>query len=781
MQVIKRNGTVEGLDVKKVTKRITDCAKGLNTNTSQIIQKVINGIYNKVKTTELDQLAIETAAALISKHPDYDKLAVRIALSDLHKSTPKTFSDYIQELTDYVHPHTGASSNIAPLVVELARKNSDRIQAVIDQNSSDNDFLTYFGLATLKESYLLKCGTRIVERPSYMYMRVSLSVHSDDIRVAFQMYNSMMQKKYIHASPTLFNSGTLSQQLSSCFLLNTEDSLSSIFKTFTDCAMISKHAGGIGLNIHDIRSKGSYIAKTNGKSNGIVPMLRVLNEITQYVDQSNKRPGRAAVYLEPHHAEILDFLQLRRNAGVESQKTRELFTALWVSDLFMKRVEKDEMFSLFCPKDAPGLSELYGEDFEEKYIQYENEGKARSVMRARDIWAAAIASQIETGTPYILFKDSVNEKNNQKNVGVIKSSNLCAEIVEYTSPDEIAVCNLASINASYFYDTRTKKYDYAGLIDTAAEVCVNLNKIIDQNHYPVPETSRSNLKHRPLGLGLQGLSDLFFKMKIPFESQSALQIYAEIAECIYYGAMKSSNQQAQLYGTYESYIGSPISKGEYQFDMWHVPREKLFLREKWTELQPMIEQYGIRNSLMICQQPTAGTSNIMGLCESVEPLTSNLYSRTTKSGEFVILNKYLVEDLENLKLWNEKTINHLITHEGSVQQMDISQEMKDIYKTVWEIKQKHVIDMAKVRSAFTCQSQSMNLFLRAPTQNQVSSMLFYAWKMGLKTGMYYLRTQPAASATKFVDKVGENFVEQTKTKSCRRGDANSPDCVSCSG
>jgi ribonucleoside-diphosphate reductase alpha chain len=749
MFVIKRSGKPEAVHFDKITSRIMKLSYGLQVSSDDIIEiakKVIQGIYNNVTTTELDNLAAETSASFTTQHPDFAVLAARIAVSNLHKNTRKSFSEVAEILYNYIDPKTNEK---APLysdeVYEIVKENADRIDSAIIY---ERDYhFDYFGFKTLERSYLLRTDGKIAERPQHMFMRVAIGIHKTDIDAAIETYNLMSEKWFVHATPTLFNAGTPKAQMSSCFLLSMkEDSIDGIFETLKRCAVISQSAGGIGLNIHNIRATGSYIKGTNGVSNGIIPMLRVFNDTARYVDQGGgKRKGAFAIYLETWHADILDFLDLRKNHGKEEMRARDLFPALWVSDLFMKRVEENGQWSLFCPHEAKGLEELYGMAFEEQYIRYEQEGKARKTIPARELWNAILEAQIETGTPYILYKDAANEKSNQKNLGTIKCSNLCTEIIEYTAPDEVAVCNLASISLPRFVDG--KKFDFQKLYEISKIVTRNLNKVIDGNYYPLPEAENSNKRHRPVGIGVQGLADAFMLLRLPFESEEAAILNRDIFETIYFGAMTASMELAKEHGAYETFKGSPLSSGQFQFDLWNVTPTD---RWDWESLRKDVMQFGVRNSLLLAPMPTASTSQILGNNECFEPYTSNIYNRRVLSGEFAVVNKHLLKDLVSLGLWNDHMKNRLIAENGSVQNIaEIPQELKEIYKTVWEIKQRSIIDMAADRGAYICQSQSLNLFVDQPNFAKLTSMHFHAWRKGLKTGMYYLRTKAAADAIKF--------------------------------
>jgi ribonucleoside-diphosphate reductase alpha chain len=759
MLVIKRDGRRESVRFDKITTRIENLCYGLDAryiHPIEVAKKVIDGLYDGVTTTELDNLAAEVCASLTVKHPEYAILAARIAISNLHKTTSQSFSNTMKRLYTYINPITEENAAlIAPDVYGIVKKHAAKLDEVIDY-SRDFDY-DFFGFKTLERSYLIKLDGKVVERPQHMLMRVSIGIHKEDIDAAIETYHLLSQKWFTHATPTLFNAGTPKPQLSSCFLLTMkDDSIDGIYDTLKQCAKISQSAGGIGLSIHNVRAKGSYIRGTNGVSNGIVPMLRNFDMTARYVDQGGgKRKGSFAIYLEPWHADIKDFLELKKNHGKEELRARDLFYAVWISDLFMKRVEANEEWSLFCPHEAPGLADCHGEEFERLYEKYEKEGRARETIKAQELWFEILESQIETGTPYILYKDAANAKSNQKNLGTIKSSNLCTEIMEYTSPDEVAVCNLASIALPKFVATgkNGKKYfDHQRLYEVTKVITKNLNKVIDVNYYPVPEARKSNFRHRPVGLGIQGLADAFILLRMPFDSPEAKGLNEDIFETIYFSAMETSMEQAKINGTYETYEGSPVSKGQFQFDLWGVTPKSG--RWNWTDLKEKVNKYGVRNSLLVAPMPTASTSQILGNNECFEPYTSNIYTRRTLSGEFVVVNKHLMKDLIRLGLWNDGMKNRLIAANGSVQNIpEIPQNLKDLYKTVWEISQKIIIDLAADRGAYVCQSQSMNLFLQEPNFGKLTSMHFYAWKKGLKTGIYYLRSKAASSAIQFtVDK-----------------------------
>lgn len=750
MYVIKRNGRKEAVMFDKITARINKLSYGLDNKYVQpieIAKKVIQGMFDGVTTTELDNLAAETAASMTTVHPDYAILAARIAVSNLHKNTKKSFSEVVEDLHKYIDPKTDEPAPlVADDVYEIIMKNAEKLDsAIIHSRDFHYDF---FGFKTLERAYLLKLNGQIAERPQHMLMRVSVGIHKEDIKSAIETYNLMSQKWFTHATPTLFNSGTPKPQMSSCFLLTMkDDSIPGIFDTLRQCAEISKSAGGIGLSIHNVRANGSYIKGTNGTSNGIIPMLRVFNDTARYVDQGGgKRKGAFAVYLEPWHSDVFEFLDLKKNHGKEENRARDLFYALWIPDLFMKRVLEDGDWSLFCPNEAPGLADTHSEEFEALYTKYEQEGRARKTIKAQKLWFAICESQIETGTPYILYKDAANKKSNQQNLGTIKSSNLCTEIIEYTAPDEVAVCNLASL-ALNKYVGKDGKYDFKKLYDVSYQVTKNLNKIIDNNYYPVPEAEKSNLRHRPIGLGVQGLADAFMLLRLPFESEEARMLNKNIFETIYFAAMTASKDLAKKEGAYETFKGSPLSKGKFQFDLWGVKPSGMW---DWEKLRKEVKKYGVRNSLLLAPMPTASTSQILGNNECFEPYTSNIYSRRVLSGEFVIVNKHLLKDLIERGLWNEDMKYKLIARNGSVQDIpEVPQDLKDLYKTAWEISQKAIIDMSADRGAFICQSQSLNIFMENANFKKLSSMHFYAWKAGLKTGTYYLRTKAARDAIKF--------------------------------
>lgn len=763
MKVKKRDGNLEEVSFDKIMRRIYYLCDGLDARHIDIIEickKVILGLYDGVSTSILDNLAAETAASMATEHPDYTILAARISVSNLHKNTSTSFSETIKSLHEYIDPKTGQNAQlIADEVMEIVWKNREKLDnTIVHERDYDYD---YFGFKTLERSYLMRLDGTIVERPQYMIMRTAIGIHQHDIEAALHSYELMSQKWFTHATPTLFNAGTPKPQLSSCFLLSmTEDSIPGIFETLSRCARISQSAGGIGLSIHNVRAKGSYIKGTGGTSNGIVPMLRVYNDTARYVDQGGgKRKGAFAIYVEPWHADIFDFLELKKNHGKEEQRARDLFYALWIPDLFMERVEADVEWTLMCPSECPGLYDCYGEDFNKLYLQYESEGKGRQTIKARELWMKIMESQIETGTPYMLYKDHANRKSNQKNLGTIRSSNLCTEIMEYTSADEVAVCNLASISLSKFV-TEDGKYDFEKLYEITRIVTRNLNKVIDINYYPIPEAYNSNMRHRPIGIGVQGLADAFILMRYPFESTEARLLNRAIFETIYFAALTESCALAKELGHYESYPGSPISQGIFQFDMWN---EKPSSRWNWEELREKVKQYGVRNSLLVAPMPTASTSQILGNNECFEPYTANIYTRRTLSGEYVIVNKHLLKDLIERGYWNEEMKEMLISANGSIQNIDgLPEDLKELYKTAYEIKQRTLIDMSADRGAFICQSQSLNLFVENPNFAKLTSMHFHAWKAGLKTGMYYLRSKAAVEPIKFTlsSKYQQKYVGQ---------------------
>jgi len=764
MYVLKRDGRKEPIMFDKITARVRKLCYGLNdlVDPVKVAMRVIEGLYDGVTTSELDNLAAETAATMTTTHPDYAQLAARISVSNLHKNTKKSFVETMTDLYTYVNPRTGKKAPLlADNVHKIIKDNAELLDSTIIYN---RDFgYDYFGFKTLERSYLLKINGQIVERPQHMLMRVSVGIHLDDLDAAIETYHLMSKRYFTHATPTLFNSGTPKPQMSSCFLLAMkDDSIDGIYDTLKQTAKISQSAGGIGLSIHNIRATGSYIAGTNGTSNGIVPMLRVFNDTARYVDQGGgKRKGSFAIYVEPWHADIFDFLNLKKNHGKEEMRARDLFYAMWIPDLFMRRVEEDSTWTLMCPNECPGLYDSHGDEFEKKYLDYEKNNKGRKTIQARELWEKILESQIETGTPYMLYKDAANRKSNQQNLGTIRSSNLCTEILEYTSPDEVAVCNLASIALPMFI--KDGAFDHQELYDVTVRATKNLNKVIDRNYYPVKEAENSNFRHRPIGLGVQGLADTFIKLRMPFTSDEAKTLNQEIFETLYFAAVTASKDMAKDEGPYESYKGSPISKGEFQHNLWGIKDSELSGRWDWVALRKEVKKHGVRNSLLVAPMPTASTSQILGNNECFEPYTSNIYTRRVLSGEFIVVNKHLLEDLVNLGLWDEDLKQELMRANGSVQQLDnIPDDIKELYKTAWELSMKDIIDMSRQRGYFIDQSQSLNLFMEGATMAKLTSMHFYAWKSGLKTGMYYLRTKSAVDAIKFtLDKKKEEKVPQT--------------------
>ena len=756
MYVVKRDGKREPVMFDKITARVRKLCYGLNSlvDPIKISMRVIEGIYDGVSTSELDNLAAEIAATLTTTHPDYAKVAARIAVSNLHKNTKKSFSETMKDLYEYVNPRTGKkASMIADDVYKIIEENADKLDSTIIYN---RDFgYDFFGFKTLERSYLLKINGQIVERPQHMLMRVAVGIHLDDIDAAIETYELMSKKYFTHATPTLFNAGTPKPQMSSCFLLQMqEDSIDGIYNTLQQTAKISQSAGGIGLSIHNVRATGSYIRGTNGTSNGIVPMLRVFNDTARYVDQGGgKRKGSFAIYLEPWHADIFQFLDLKKNHGKEEMRARDLFYAMWMPDLFMKRVEENGDWTLMCPNECPHLYDTYGEEFEKLYTGYEKVGKGRKTVKARDLWEKILEAQIETGNPYMLYKDAANRKSNHKNLGTIRSSNLCTEIMEYTAKDEVAVCNLASIAIPMFITENAKGekfFDHKKLFKVTKKITKNLDTVIDRNYYPIPEAENSNFRHRPVGIGIQGLADAFIMLRLPFTSDEAKQLNQDIFETIYFAALTASMEIAKDKGPYSTYKGSPISEGEFQFNMWNVNEDDLSGRWDWKKLRESIKKNGVRNSLLVAPMPTASTSQILGNNEAFEPYTSNIYTRRVLSGEFIVVNKHLLEDLVELGLWNNDMKEEIMRANGSIQHIEsIPQELKDLYKTVWEMSMKDIIDMARQRGYFIDQSQSLNLFMQDPDYSKLTSMHFYAWKSGLKTGMYYLRTKSAVNAIQF--------------------------------
>ena len=751
MYVLKRDGRKEPIMFDKITARIKKLCYSFNplVDPVRVAMRVIEGLYDGVTTSELDNLAAEIAATMTTTHPDYASLAARISVSNLHKNTIKSFSETMKDLHDYVNPITGKEASlISDKVYKVIKKNAEELDSKIIYN---RDFgYDYFGFKTLERSYLLKINGQIVERPQHMLMRVSVGIHLDDLEAVIDTYELMSKKYFTHATPTLFNSGTPKPQMSSCFLLTMQDdSIDGIYDTLKQTAKISQSAGGIGLSIHNIRSTGSYISGTNGTSNGIVPMLRVFNDTARYVDQGGgKRKGSFAIYIEPWHSDIFDFLDLKKNHGKEEMRARDLFYAMWLPDLFMKRVEKNAKWTLMCPNECPGLYDCHGDEFDKLYLKYEKQSKGRKTIKARELWEKILESQIETGTPYMLYKDSANRKSNQKNLGTIRSSNLCTEILEYTSKDEIAVCNLASIALPMFVEK--DEFNHQKLYDVTVRVTKNLNKVIDRNYYPVKEAENSNFRHRPIGIGVQGLADAFIKLRMPFTSEKAKELNQDIFETLYFAALNASVEESKKDGPYKTYKGSPISKGEFQHNMWGVEDKELSGRWNWGKLRKDVLKHGVRNSLLVAPMPTASTAQILGNNECFEPYTSNLYTRRVLSGEFIIVNKHLLKDLVELGLWNEDMKQELMRSNGSIQDIkQIPDELKELYKTVWEMSMKDIIDMARHRGYFIDQSQSLNLFMEGATMSKLTSMHFYAWKSGLKTGMYYLRTKSAVDAIQF--------------------------------
>ena len=751
MFVVKRDGRKEPIMFDKITARIRKLNYGLNplVDPVRVAMRVIEGLYDGVTTSELDNLAAEIAATMTTTHPDYAKLAARISVSNLHKNTKKSFSETMEDMYTYVNPRTGKK---APLlsdeVYNIIKKNADKLDSNIIYN---RDFgYDFFGFKTLERSYLMKLNGQIVERPQHMLMRVSIGIHLNDIESALETYELMSKRYFTHATPTLFNSGTPKPQMSSCFLLAMkDDSIDGIYDTLKQTAKISQSAGGIGLSIHNVRATGSYIAGTNGTSNGIVPMLRVFNDTARYVDQGGgKRKGSFAIYVEPWHADIFDFLELKKNHGKEEMRARDLFYAMWTPDLFMKRVEQNAEWTLMCPNECPDLYNVHGDEFDKLYLKYESEGRGRKTIKARDLWEKILESQIETGTPYMLYKDSANRKSNQKNLGTIRSSNLCTEILEYTSADEIAVCNLASIALPMF--VKDGEFDHQSLFDVTVRVTKNLNRVIDRNYYPVKEAENSNFRHRPIGLGVQGLADTFIMLRLPFTSEKAKELNQDIFETLYFAAVTASAEEAKKEGTYETYKGSPMSEGEFQHNLWGIKDKELSGRWDWVALRKTVKKHGVRNSLLVAPMPTASTSQILGNNECFEPYTSNIYTRRVLSGEFIVVNKHLLEDLVERGLWNEDMKQQLMRNNGSIQNIDgIPDDIKELYRTVWEMSMKDIIDMSRHRGYFIDQSQSLNLFMEGATMAKLTSMHFYGWKSGLKTGMYYLRTKSAVDAIKF--------------------------------
>lgn len=761
MFVTKRNGHQEIVSFDKILKRIKTLGQEANIkiNYTTLVMKVIDQLFSGISTTKIDELSAEQCASMASIHPDYNVLAGRITVSNHHKNTTASFSEVMKELYNYQDIHGKHSPLVTKEFVGVVDEHSAYFDALCDY---ERDYLIeYFGFKTLERSYLMKINGKTAERPQHMWLRVAIGIHGSNIERIKETYEFMSQKYFTHATPTLFNAGTLYPQLSSCFLLAMEsDSMEGIYNTLTDCALISKWAGGIGLHIHNIRASGSKIRGTNGESSGICPMLRVFNNTAKFVNQGGKRNGSFAIYLEPWHADIEIFLQMRKNHGDEELKARDLFYAIWMPDLFMERVKADAQWTLMCPDECQGLADVYGEEFVDLYTSYENSGKGRKTMKARDLWFQILDAQMETGTPYICYKDACNKKSNQKNLGTIKSSNLCVEVVQYSNENETAVCNLASIALPTFINTEDPDnpyFDYEKLHHVAKIVTYNLNKIIDVNFYPTEKTRTSNQRHRPIGIGIQGLADVFIILGLPFASDAARQINKDIFETIYHGAVEQSCEMAIVEGPYETFQGSPASQGLLQFDLWKSEAEKGIGesdhsndRYDWTALKEKVVQNGLRNSLLLAPMPTASTSQILGFNECIEPITSNIYNRRTLAGEFILANKYLMNDLIKLDLWNEKIKNNIIANHGSVQHIEsIPIEIREKYKTVWEIPMRALIDMAADRGIYVCQSQSLNLWLEDPNYSSLTSMHFYSWSKGLKTGIYYLRRRGRHQAQQF--------------------------------
>ncbi len=792
MYVLKRNGKKEPVMFDKITSRVKKLCYGLNklVDPVKVAMRVIEGLYEGVTTSELDNLAAEIAATMTTTHPDYAKLAARIAVSNLHKNTKKSFSETMDDLYTYVNPRTGKKAPLlADDVYKIIKDNTEKLDSTIIYN---RDFgYDYFGFKTLERSYLLKLNGQIVERPQHMLMRVSIGIHKTDIDAAIETYELMSKRYFTHATPTLFNAGTPKPQMSSCFLLQMQDdSIDGIYDTLKQTAKISQSAGGIGLSLHNIRATGSYIRGTNGTSNGIVPMLKVYNDTARYVDQGGgKRKGSFAMYLEPWHADIFEFLDLKKNTGKEEMRARDLFYAMWIPDLFMKRVEEDGSWTLMCPNECPHLFDTYGDEFEKLYEGYEKVGKGRKTIRARELWEKILEAQIETGNPYMLYKDAVNRKSNQKNLGTIRSSNLCTEIMEYTAQDEVAVCNLASIALPMFVTEKedgSKFFNHKRLFEVAKKVTKNLDTVIDQNFYPVKEAENSNRRHRPIGIGIQGLADTFITLRLPFTSDEAKKLNQDIFETIYFASVTASMEIAKAKGPYETYKGSPVSEGILQHNMWHVKDEELSGNWDWKKLKKNIAKHGVRNSLLVAPMPTASTSQILGNNEAFEPYTSNIYSRRVLSGEFIVVNKHLLEDLVNLGLWDDQMKEEIMRANGSIQGVDkIPADLKELYKTVWEMSMKDIIDMARQRGYFIDQSQSLNLFMKDPNYGKLTSMHFYAWKSGLKTGMYYLRTKSAVNAKQYtvsnVKKEADKPLteEELKAMIIQSKESGPDDCLMC--
>ena len=754
MYVTKRNGQKEIVSFDKILTRIKKLGAEahIKLNYTSLVMKVIDQLYDGISTTKIDELSAEQCASMASIHPDYNTLAGRIVVSNHHKNTHESFVEVMSQLYECHDKHNKPSPLISKELYFIVNSNEEALNEMCDY--SRDYLIDYFGFKTLERAYLMKLNKVIVERPQHMWLRVALGIHGNNLEKVKETYDLMSLKYFTHATPTLFNAGTPHPQLSSCYLIAMEnDSIEGIYNTLKDCAMISKWAGGIGLHIHNVRAAGSHIRGTNGLSNGIVPMLKVFNNTAKYVDQGGgKRNGSFAIYLEPWHADIEMFLQMRKNHGDEELKARDLFYALWVPDLFMERIKTDGTWTLMCPDECPGLSDVYGDEFKTLYTKYETSGKGRKTVKARELWFQVLDAQMETGTPYLLYKDACNKKSNQKNVGIIKSSNLCTEILEYSDENETAVCNLASIALPTFVDQTQEPivFDYDKLHEITKVVTYNLNRIIDINFYPTPKTERSNLRHRPIGIGVQGLADVFMLLNIPFHSEEAKVINRKIFETIYHAALERSMEIARIEGPYETFDGSPASKGLLQFDLWNINPCESETRYDWDGLKQKIINHGLRNSLLVAPMPTASTSQILGFNECIEPITSNIYNRRTLAGEFILANKYLMNDLIELDLWNEKIKNNIIANHGSIQHIEIvPQHIRDKYKTVWEIPMRHLIDMAADRGAYICQSQSLNLWLEDPNYSMLTSMHFYSWSKGLKTGIYYLRRRGRHHAQQF--------------------------------
>ncbi len=793
MQVVKRNGSKEDVSFDKVLNRIKNCANGLDVNPTLIAQRTLSRIYDGVKTSELDELAAQLSISLLTTNGDYGILASRIIISNHHKNTHDSFIQVVRELASQKNPRNDLPLKyLADSYIQVCERFATEIDDKIDY---DRDFLLdYFGFKTLeKQKYLMRSAEgKALERPQHMWMRVAVALWGElamenpeeGLARIFETYDLVSQKYFIHATPTNYNAGSPRPQMSSCYLLAMDnDSISGIYKTLADCAQISKYAGGIGLHIHNIRAKGSHIAGNGGTSTGIVPMLRNFNATARYVDQGSKRNGSIAIYLEPWHADIEDFLKMKLNTGTEEERARDLFYALWVNDLFMERVEQNGQWTLFCPHEAPGLADVWGEEFNKLYLKYEAEGKGRKTVDAQKLWFKILDSQIETGTPYILYKDAANGKSNQQNLGTIKSSNLCTEIIEYSSPEETAVCNLASIALPTYVNQKSRSFDYAKLRQVVKVATRNLNRVIDINFYPTPETKRSNMRHRPIGLGVQGLADVFAILRAPWESEKAASLNQRIFEHIYYAALEASCELAEKEGAYETYQGSPASQGKLQYDLWDItPMTQEDGSLDWDSLKGKIAKHGLRNSLLVAPMPTASTSQILGFNECIEPFTSNIYTRRTLSGEFIIVNRHLMKDLKVLDLWNEDMKQLIIARNGSIQGIDsIPEAIKNLYKTSWEIKQRTLIDMSAARGAFVCQSQSLNLFVPDPTYSKLTSMHFYSWKKGLKTGIYYLRTRAPVMAQKFtVDPELQKEAERSEKERLEKAYAAEEGCLTCS-